>query len=52
MTEASLSNIEIRVNSHVIFFDNKYKQKVDDALKRIKNELVEELNKLGVVEDK
>lgn len=52
MTEASLSNIEIRVNRHVIFFDNKYKQKVDAALKRIKNELVEELNKLGVVEDK
>ncbi len=52
MTETSFSNIEISVNSHVIFFDNKYKQKVDDALKRIKNELVEELNKLGVVEEK
>lgn len=52
MTERSLSDIRISVNSYVIFFDNKYKQKVDNALKRIKNELVEELNKLGVVEDK
>ena len=52
MTERSPSDIRISVNSHVIFFDNKYKPKVDNALKRIKNELVEELNKLGVVEDK
>ena len=52
MIVRSTANIRISVNSHVIFFDNKYKQKVDDALKRIKNELVEELNNLGVVEDK
>lgn len=52
MTERSPSSIRIGVNSHVIFLDNKHKQNVDDALKRIKNELVEELNKLGVVEDK
>lgn len=51
MTERSPSDIRISVNSHVLFFDNKYKQKVDDALKRIKNELVEELNKLGVREE-
>lgn len=51
MTERSPSDIRISVNSHVLFFDNKYKQKVDDALKRIKNELVEELKLLGVVED-
>lgn len=50
MTERSLSSIRIGVNSHVIFLDNKYKQKVDDALKRIKNELVEELKELGVTE--
>lgn len=52
MTERSHSSIRISVNRHVIFFDNKYKQKVDDALKRIKDELVEELNELGVREDK
>lgn len=51
MTERSPSDIRISVNSHVLIFDNKYKQKVDDALKRIKNELVEELNKLGVREE-
>lgn len=50
MTAKSPSDIRISVNSHVIFFENKYKQKVDDALKRIKNELVEELKELGVTE--
>lgn len=50
MTKMSSSNIEIRVHSHVIFFDNKYKQKFDDTLKEIKNELVEELKELGVTE--
>lgn len=50
MTERSPSDIRISVNSHVIFFENKYKQKVDDALKRIKNELVKELEELGVTE--
>jgi len=39
MTERSPSNIRISVNSHVLIFDNKYKQKVDNALKRIKNEI-------------
>ena len=51
MTERSLSDIRISVNSHVIFFDNKYKQKVEDALKRIKNDIIEELKELGVAED-
>lgn len=51
MTERSPNDIRISVNSHVIIFDNKYKQKVDNALKRIKNELVEELKELGVNED-
>ena len=50
MTERSPSDIRISENSHVIFFENKYKQKVDDALKRIKNELVKELEELGVTE--
>lgn len=51
MTERSPGDIRISVNSHVLFFDNKYKQKVDDALKRIKKELVEELKELGVNEN-
>ena len=50
MTERSPSSIRIGVNSHVIFLDNKYKQKVDDALKRIKNDIIEELKELGVTE--
>lgn len=52
MTKMSPSNIEIKVHSHVIFFDNEYKQKFDDTLKEIKNELIEELKLLGVVEDR
>ena len=51
MTERSPNDIRISVNSHVIIFDNKYKQKVDNALKRIKKELVEELKELGVTEE-
>lgn len=51
MTERSLGSIRISVNSHVIFLDNKYKQKVDDALKRIKNDIIEELKELGVTEE-
>lgn len=52
MTKMSPSKIEIRVHCHVIFFDNEYKQKFDDTLKEIRDNMVEELNKLGVVEDK
>ena len=52
MTKRSPGNIRISVNSHVIFFDNKYKQKFDDTLKEIRDNMVEDLNKLGVVEDK
>lgn len=51
MTERSPGSIRIGVNSHVIFLDNKYKQKVEDALKRIKNDIIEELKELGVTED-
>lgn len=51
MTERSPGSIRIGVNSHVIFLDNKYKQKVEDALKRIKNDIIEELKELGVTEE-
>ena len=51
-TKMSLSNIEIRVHTHVIFFNNEYKQKFDDILKEIRDDMVEELKLLGVVEDK
>lgn len=50
MTVRSTANIRISVNSHVIFFDNKYKQKFDDFLKEIKTEMIKELNELGVTE--
>lgn len=50
-TKMSLSNIEIRVHTHVIFFNNEYKQKFDDTLKEIRDDMVEELKLLGVVEE-
>ena len=52
MTKMPLSNIEIRVHTHVIFFNNEYKQKFDDTLKEIRDDMVEELKLLGVVEDR
>lgn len=50
-TKMSLSNIEIRVHTYVIFFNNEYKQKFDDTLKEIRDDMVEELKLLGVVEE-
>lgn len=35
-----------------IFFSDKHKDKISKVIKEIRDELVEELNKLGVVEDK
>lgn len=35
-----------------VYFRDKHKEKILDTLKGIRDELVEELNKLGVVEDK
>ena len=50
MTVRSTGNIEIRVNSHVMFLDNEYKQSFDKFLKEFRNELVKELKELGVTE--
>lgn len=49
--ERADNNIRIAVNDYLLFLDKKYKKKFIDSIKEIRDELVEELNKLGVVED-
>ena len=41
----------VSIEDYFIPFNEKYKQKFVDILKEIRGEMVEELNKLGVVED-
>ena len=43
--------VRISIEDYFIPFNEKYKQKFVDILKEIRDEMVEELNKLGVVED-
>lgn len=50
-TRCSLGNIRLDVDVHVIYFDNKYKEKYEDIIKEIRAELIEELKELGVVEN-
>lgn len=52
MVDSFTGNIRISINAHIIFFNNKYKPKFVAIMKEIRNELVEELKLLGVVEDK
>lgn len=50
MTKYTLGKIRLGVDVHVIFFGNKYKEKCEDIIKEIRNELVKELKELGVTE--
>lgn len=43
--------VRISIDDYFISFNEKYKQKFTAILKEIRDEMVEELNKLGVVED-
>lgn len=51
MVDSFTGNIRISINANIIFFNNKYKPKFVAIMKEIRNELVEDLNKLGVVEE-
>ena len=51
MVDRFTGNIRISINANIIFFNNKYKPKFVAIMKEIRNELVEDLNKLGVVEE-
>ena len=54
-------NNSIRVSTHyydfgmnvdgIVYFNGKHKEKILDTLKEIKDEMINELNELGVVED-
>lgn len=43
--------VRITIEDYFISFNEKYKQKFVDILKGIRDEMVEELNKLGVTEN-
>lgn len=46
-----LNYARISINDYKIYFNDKYKQKFVDIIKEIRDEMVKELNELGVVED-
>ena len=43
--------VRISIDDYFISFNEKYKQKVVNILKEIRDEMIKELNELGVVED-
>lgn len=43
--------VRISIDDYFISFNEKYKQKFVDILKEIRDEMIKELNELGVVED-
>ena len=43
--------VRISIEDYFISFNEKYKQKVVNILKEIRDEMIKELNELGVVED-
>ena len=47
----TLEKIRLGVDVYVIYFDNKYKEKYEDIIKEIRDELVKELKELGVTEN-
>lgn len=49
--EHPFNRARISIEDYFISFDEKYKQKFVDILKEIRDEMVEELNELGVVEN-
>lgn len=49
--ENPLNYARISINDYKMYFNDKYKQKFVDIIKEIRDEMVKELNKLGVVED-
>lgn len=48
--DEAIGNIRISINNRVIFFNNKYRPKFVAIMKKIRNELIEELKELGVTE--
>lgn len=49
--EHPFNRVRISIDDYVISFNEKYKQKIVNILKEIKDEMIKELNELGVVED-
>ena len=49
--EHPFNRVRISIDDYFISFNEKYKQKFVNILKEIRDEMVEELNELGVVEN-
>lgn len=49
--EHPINRVRITLDDYFISFKEKYKQKIVNILKEIKEEMIEELNELGVIED-
>lgn len=49
--EHPFDRVRISIDDYFISFNEKYKQKFVNILKEIRDEMVEELNKLGVTEN-
>ena len=49
--EHPFNRVRISIEDYFISFNEKYKQKFVNILKEIRDEMIKELNELGVVED-
>lgn len=49
--EHPFNRVRISIDDYFISFNEKYKQKIVNILKEIRDEMIKELNELGVVED-
>mgnify|MGYP002872422337 CR=1 FL=1 len=52
MIENSVRDMKIGLGDYSMYFGSEHKKKIITVINEIRDELVEELNKLGVVEDK
>ena len=49
--KVSKNFLSFNINDDIVYFSGEHKQKFVNILKKIKEEMIEELNELGVVED-
>jgi len=52
MIEYPVRDMKIGIGDYSMYFGSEHKKKFITAINEIRDELIEELNKLGVVEDK
>ena len=50
-TKVSTNFQSFNIHDEIVYFSGKHKEKIIEVIKEIRDEMVEELNELGVVED-